>query len=188
MSFSNTSSLPQNNLTVLVAANGHGKTAVLEAIRYLLGVFVSRLGVAAPKPKKTDIMQTWLEESQKFLFDEPYASFRRSVVAPYMRITGYGLWNNIEFQWDTTLKRDNDSETIGRIPPGLGGKAILRFADQIIRNGNNGIPQMLPVFAYFGTERAVIRGIPQRKRDSRKNSRHLMRMRGLWLVVLTTRK
>ena len=168
VSLSNPLPAPWNNLTVLVAANGHGKTAVLEAIRYLLGVFVSRLGVPAPKPRKTDIRQIWPEDRQSQLFDGVYMPPRKAVTAPYMRLAVTGKWDKDKVQWDTTLKRDNDSMTSGRIPPALGSKDILPYADSMIRNNNNGIPQLLPVFAYFGTERAVIRGLPQRQRGFQK--------------------
>lgn len=47
-------------MTVLVAANGQGKTAVLEAVKYLLGSFISRFPkTSVPRLKDSDYRDEW---------------------------------------------------------------------------------------------------------------------------------
>ena len=50
----------EDNLTVFVAANGQGKTAILEAVKYLLGVFISRFPkTSVPRIQDSDYRQEW---------------------------------------------------------------------------------------------------------------------------------
>ena len=151
-------------LTVFVAANGQGKTAILEAVTYLLGIMLGRLPqVAVPKLKMSDFRTEWLEENG-FL---DYKEWRPVGLAPYMRLTGENYSGQ---KWDTTLKRDASSETLSHIPQALGGKEVLALADTLIDRTNNSEPpsEFFPVFAYYDTERAVIRQKPERRRNFQK--------------------
>ena len=151
-------------LTVFVAANGQGKTAILEAVTYLLGIMLGRLPqVAVPKLKMSDFRTEWLEENG-FL---DYKEWRPVGLAPYMRLTGENYSGQ---KWDTTLKRDASSETLSHIPQALGGKEVLALADILIDRTNNSEPpsEFFPVFAYYDTERAVIRQKPERRRNFQK--------------------
>lgn len=154
-----------DNLTVLVAANGHGKTAILEAIKYLLGVFISRLGRPAPKPRKTDFRQVWSSRQQDFFGNHNYYTQK----APFMRITGEAVFDSRNVKWDMTSKRDNSAKTQAEIPQAIGTKEIHSIADSFLDNYNQKINLLLPIIAYFGTERAVIRSVPQRTRGFQKN-------------------
>ena len=72
-------------LTVFVAANGQGKTAILEAVTYLLGIMLGRFPqIAVPKLKMSDFRTEWRGE------DAFFESRRWKTVglAPYMRLTG----------------------------------------------------------------------------------------------------
>lgn len=153
-----------DKLTVFVAANGQGKTAILEAVTYLLGIMLGRLPqVAVPKLKFSDFRAKWLGKDG-FFDDKPWKPVG---LAPYMRLTGE---NFSGCKWDTTLKRDASFETLSHIPPALGGKEILALADTLIDRTNNTEPpnEFFPVFAYYDTERAVIRQKPERRRNFQK--------------------
>lgn len=152
------------NLTVFVAANGQGKTAILEAVTYLLGIMLGRLPqVAVPKLKMSDFRLAWLDEN--VLFEDRV--WNSVPFAPYMRLTGEDFSGR---KWDTTLKRDASSATLAQIPQALGGKEILALADDFIVRANNSEPpsDFFPVFAYYDTERAVIRQKPERRRNFQK--------------------
>ncbi len=98
-------------LTVLIAPNGLGKTAVLDATAIAFGSFVSRFpGVSGINPNK-----------ERDIFIRTDGSH-----PPYMRIH-ICLTNNIE--WDRTEKRDNTERTKEQIPHALGLKNLYQYAD-----------------------------------------------------------
>ena len=153
-----------HDLTVLVAANGQGKTAILEAVAYLLGIMLGRFPqIAVPKLKYSDFRDEWFAENQLV----GSRVWRPVTKAPYMRLTGH---DDEGRKWDTTLKRDASITTLKEIPSALGGKEILTVADHYIDLANQQTPpsEFFPVFAYYNTERAVIRKKPERRRNFRK--------------------
>ena len=150
-------------VTVLVAANGQGKTAILEAITYLLGIMIGRFPqISVPKLKASDFRNEWTQTDELNLQTEK--NWKPVKKEPFMRIHGE---DDNGHQWDSTFKRDSSSKTLKRIPPGLGGKAIIALADEYINMANNEGPltKFFPVFAYYDTGRAVIRNKPERKRN-----------------------
>ncbi len=159
--------------TVLVARNGEGKTAILEAIADLLGVALSHFPrTPSPKLKATDFRLTWDKDST--LLNER----RRSSQAPFMRIAATAIEGSDEFGWDVTLKRDASAATLKkvRLQPGRGHKEIFAWGDAIMDRINNfeqvvaeGVtPAPFPVFAYYNTSRAVVYKKPERRRNFRK--------------------
>ena len=154
-------------VTVLVSANGQGKTAVLEAITYLLGIMIGRFPqISVPKLKASDFRNEWSQVDELNL--QIKKNWKPIKKAPFMRIHGE---DDNGRQWDSTFKRDSSSKTQKDIPQGLGGKAILALADEYIDIANNEEPptKFFPVFAYYDTGRAVIRNKPERKRNFRKS-------------------
>lgn len=141
---------------VLVAANGQGKTAVLDAIKYLLGVIVSRFGGSSPKPKDSDYRTIWKLDDLGLTFDA-------EVKAPFMR-----LMADAGFCWDLTRQRDKSEKTLAATPSGFGIKAANAFADEFIDSENASEPKKLPILAYFGTRRSVIWKKPERRRNFTK--------------------
>ncbi len=132
-------------LTVLVARNGAGKTSVLDAIATLLGVFLTRLPkVSGINPKDNDFQV--LPDGNKPAF---------------MRLTATSF-NDIN--WDRTEKRDKTKKTASQIPAAFGVKQLNDYVDTIIDAENTGQAYELPVFIYYGTGRGVF-DVPQRKRD-----------------------
>ena len=158
-------------MTVFVAANGQGKTAILEAVKYLLAVFISHFPkTSVPRLKDSDYREEWYVQSS--LLGNPQIKVTRP---PYMR-----LWADAEFpvesqpdiftpvQWDIIQKRDKADQTPGPTSPVIGTRKIHQQASDFINHDNNGQPLMLPVIAYYNTERAVIRNKPERRRGFRK--------------------
>ena len=155
----------ENILTVFVAANGQGKTAILEAITYLLGVILGKLPqTQVPKLKKTDIRKEWTEDRASTVTTSEWKEVPQ---AAFVRITGM---DDEGHQWDTTFKRDSSAKTKKDIPPAKGGKEIHPFADHIMDMVNSAESplELFPVFAYYDTGRAVIRKKPEWMRNFRK--------------------
>lgn len=136
-------------LTVLVARNGAGKTSVLDAIATLLGSFLTRLPkVNGINPKASDF-QVFADGSKP----------------PFMRLTAESF-NGVS--WDKTEKRDKSNKTAAQIPAALGIKQLNDYVDAFIDAENSGKAYELPVFIYYGTGRGVF-DVPQRKRDFAKD-------------------
>lgn len=135
-------------LTVLVARNGAGKTAILDAIAVGLGAFITRL----PKVSGKDF------HAGDFLVDNDGHN------PPYMRVS---LESVDEIKWDRTSKRDDTKKTLGAILKAEGLKKLNENVDQYIDEYNQKQAFNLPVFAYYGTSRAVF-NIPKRTRNPQK--------------------
>ena len=135
-------------LTVLVAKNGAGKTSILDGLAIALGAVLTRLpGISGLNPKDTDL-QVFPDGSKP----------------AYLRIeceTTAGI------QWDKTEKRDQTLKTAKQIPAAKGVKPIYDFVDSLVDHYNEGKEFELPVLIYYGTGRGVFE-IPQRKRGFKK--------------------
>ena len=165
----------KGGMTVLVAANGQGKTAILEAVKYLLGIFISRFPkTSVPRLKDSDYREEWTI-AEKLLLGTPRVKVTRP---PYMR-----LWADAEFpiegkphifssvQWDIIQRRDKSPQTIVPFSSTYGMKQIFQQADEFIDHDNGEQPLRLPIIAYYNTERAVIRNKPERRRGFQKTFR-----------------
>jgi predicted ATP-binding protein involved in virulence len=135
-------------LTVLIAPNGAGKTAVLDAIAINLGAFISRFpDVSGIGPKDTDLRED--------------VNGRKP---PYMRIL-VALKNGIK--WDRIKKRDKTVKKLEDISPRRRQKELYEFVDQFISAENEDKEYQLPIIAYYGTGRGVF-DLPQRRRGFKK--------------------
>ena len=131
-------------LTVLIALNGAGKSSVLDAVATALGQLFTRLPkVTGINPKNTD-----------------FRVFSDGRKPPYMRIFCES-YDGI--QWDRTEKRDQTKKTAIEIPQGRGIKALNAYVDRFIDADNVGESYELPMFIYYGTGRGVF-DVPQRKK------------------------
>lgn len=137
------------HLTVLVAPNGMGKTAVLDAIAIGLGAFLMRL----PKVNSNNFKATDYRISDK------------GDVSPFMRIA-LSTYDGLE--WDRTMRRNKSQQTGKQIPPGLGLKTLNAYADMLMDGFINGQAPEFPLIVYFGTGRGVFE-TPQRRRNFRKD-------------------
>ena len=160
----------KGGMTVFVAANGQGKTAILEAVKYLLAVFVSRFPkTVVPRIQDSDYRDEWYVK-KTYNKEELVAKPR----APYMRLlaeTEFPVENNPSIcslvKWDIVQKRDKSAQTLVPFTP-IGTKQVYQQADRFIDHDNIEQPLMLPVIAYYNTERAVIRNKPERRRGFQK--------------------
>ena len=133
----------EEQLTVLVARNGAGKSSILDAVATALGVFVTRL------PKVSGLS----------LKDKDFRVLDDGRKPPYMRIM---CENHAGVKWDRTEKRDSSRRTVAEIPDAFGVKEINNYVDQFIDKNNDGVDFQLPIFIYYGTGRGVF-NVPQRK-------------------------
>ncbi len=127
-----------SRMTLLLAANGGGKTSILDGIAIGLGEVLSHLPqVAGLTFKKTgDIYQT------------------NNKIAPYARIVLHAT-NGIA--WDRMTRRDKSATSTRSIPAGLGVKALRQFLDEsIIDPLNSDAIFNLPIFTYYGVSRALL--------------------------------
>ena len=139
----------QEDINVLVARNGQGKTSILDAIAQGLGPLLTRLPkISGVGTRNIDIKQ---DDNGK--------------LKPYYRIE-LELFDGT--RWDVSEKRDKSTQTAKVIPPAIGRKALYDFADAFVDSENNDQPYTLPVLAYYGTGRGVF-DIPERRRSFQKN-------------------
>ena len=135
-------------LTVLVAENGQGKTAILDGIATGLGTFLTYLpNVSGINPKATDFR---VQDNGK----KP----------PYMRVR---LEADNGIAWDRTEKRDKTKSTAELVPEAHGQRSIKQYAISIFENWFNRGQCEFPMLAYYGTGRAVF-DTPQKRRNFRK--------------------
>lgn len=134
----------EQQMTVLVARNGAGKSSVLDAVATALGPFLTRLpGVSGLNPRDLDFRV--FDDGQK---------------PPFMRIA---CESQDGIRWDRTEKRDKTKKTAGQIPDALGIKQLNDYVDGFVDAHNEGCDYQLPIFVHYGTGRGVF-DVPQRKK------------------------
>jgi predicted ATP-binding protein involved in virulence len=148
-------------LTVLVGENGAGKTTVLEGIVLGLHSILARYpGVKSRDFKANDLKQTYLSTSH--LLGEPEAIFLAK--RPYVRVL---LEAHNDLRWDRIHRRDKTPQTAAMVPKPEGVKKLWEYIDPMIHAGQEGQAVTLPVFVYYGIDRAIP-DIPQRQRNFRR--------------------
>lgn len=159
--FSELSIAFDDQLTVIVAENGAGKTAVLDAIALGLGRYLTRLpGVSGRVAKDTDLRVSNLERQE-----------------PFMMLGWKAEVSGKEISWSGGRKRDG-SISVSQIERLIkdkykfllkhGGKEISDFALNIVKQESEGENVFIPVVAYYGTNRALPPEI-KRRRGFKKN-------------------
>ncbi len=138
-----------SQLTVLVANNGKGKTAILESIVLGLGVFMSAIPVRKIVGKPFE--------------DTDFRVYDNGDKPAYMRIF---LETKEGMRWDKTEPRDKVTKTLRSIPQDVGKKEISDYARSAYEKWMEAENQF-PLIAYYGTGRAVFT-TPQRRRNFRK--------------------
>jgi len=166
----------KGGMTVFVAANGQGKTAILDAVKFLLGIFLSRFPkISVPRTKDSDFRDEW-EIKQTGLWKSG-DEVKKLPRAPYMRLKAEAEFPVLPenkkdgcspVEWDIVQKRDKSEQTKKLLPNMIGTKQILQQADEYIDFFNREESVPLPVIAYYNTERAVIRNKPERRRGFQK--------------------
>ncbi|MDM8566497.1 AAA family ATPase [Candidatus Halobeggiatoa sp. HSG11] len=147
------------NINVIIADNGAGKTAILDAIAIGFGAMLTRFpDVSGITFKKMDLKIN-SENKQE----------------PFTRIE---IESNQGISWDRTDKRDSTKKTSKLIPKSKGLKELNEFVDTIIDNDNEDIPYEMPLIIYYGTNRAVFDS-PVRKRNFKKSFQRFEALNGV---------
>lgn len=164
-------------LTVLVANNGAGKTTILDAIAVAFGAYLTRLPqVKGRSFGKNDLSVT--PEGKR----EPFMGIAARICDKAYRS------NNLKgIEWSRIEKRDQTQKTAKQIRKQV-EESILRsgapsieatvlkelnaYADHFTDALNGELPTELPILAYYGTGRGVF-DIPERRRGFGKNFERL---------------
>lgn len=148
------------SLTVLVAPNGQGKTAILDAISIALWDFVKNFDLAKPNP----VYNIGIKKDDIRIIKKDNMMVRQLDV----EITAT---NTNGFTW----KRYKDSETSGSRTKEDGNARLLqkqaKELQEDIRKKNSEV-EVLPLFAYYGTgrlwnEKRLMKGQKKSKNDSK---------------------
>ncbi|WP_270698282.1 AAA family ATPase [Aeromonas sp. QDB05] len=162
--FSELSIAFDDKLTVIVAENGAGKTAILDAIALGFGRYLTKLpGISGRATKVTDLRVHNLEKQ-----------------APFMMLGWQADVPSGTMLWSSGRKRDA-SISIAQIE-GLmkeeyqfllkqGAKGVDAFALDIVKREAEGEPVFLPVVAYYGTNRSIREEVQRRRGFKQKFSR-----------------
>ncbi|MGX6592811.1 AAA family ATPase [Cetobacterium ceti] len=141
------------NYTILIGANGAGKTAILDAMAIALGGYVSYFDTNNYGITKDDSLYKMYELGSRI---ERTHQFPVSVKA-------IGTLSGKEIQWERALKSEK-----GRTA-NVNLKDISSYAnilDNKIQNGDTNL--IIPIIAYYGTGRLWMQ-----KRDTRKNKNNV---------------
>ncbi|MCX6877233.1 MAG: AAA family ATPase [Verrucomicrobia bacterium] len=152
-------------LNVFIGGNGSGKSALLDALALSLGPVLSHWPeLSGPGLKRSDI---------RLVADDR--------LAPFVRIAATAEHGNAvlhQFGWDRVNKRDNSKETRQALPKSLAGlKKLHDWLDEIVSKHEHGQPFALPVFAHYGTNRAV--DVPHNKARATKMRKGFVRLDAL---------
>lgn len=158
-------------LTVIVAENGAGKTAILDAIAIGLGRFLTKLpNLSGSGATDTDLRITNNEQC-----------------APYMAMSWEAITRDGQpIVWGGLRRRDGRVNTLklkkrlsdeGAFHFLSGLKEIQTLALSLLDAEEEKKPYFVPVFAYYGTNR-TIREEVQRRRNFRKNFSRLHALEG----------
>jgi predicted ATP-binding protein involved in virulence len=136
------------NVTVLVARNGAGKSSVLDAIAISLGAFLTQLPkVSGMKFKDTD-----------------FRVIEDGLRPPFMRVTCES-YDGIK--WDRTSNRDKAKKTKSQITEAIGLRQLYNHVNTFIDAHNESNEYTLPIFIHYGTGRGVF-DVPLRKKGFKK--------------------
>ncbi len=151
---------PTVNVHVFVGDNGAGKSAILDAIALGLAPIARRFS-QNPGGRKRGVLD---------IMEDPRNAKR--VVAlldakppkPFYHLSFKGRPNGKIIEWDAHQLRDKSSRTKAKLPSFLGTKQLHDALDADVFQVAERTGGTVPVFAYYGTSRAVI-DIPQRQRS-----------------------
>lgn len=145
-------------LTVLVAENGGGKTTILDGIAKGLAPILRFL--SSPEQR--------LSATGLGLDDQDFRLLDNSEKKPNQP-TKSADYTRIELEATNGLFWDVQRSKAGKQPPTKVGQTKLkRYCTENLLNLDAGQPTMLPVLAYYGTQRGNI-GIPERLRAPKAN-------------------
>lgn len=148
-------------LTVFTGSNGFGKTTVLDAIKYALNYYVRRFpGVKQMVPSSDNITTFYIDGCGDEEFQERY--FQIDTTAEFD--------DGLNVEWSVFIPNRrlpiSERKELAKLRPG--GKQIIEIIDAYVHDRFEGGKRILPVIAFFDTQRAVVKQKIQRRRGFRK--------------------
>jgi predicted ATP-binding protein involved in virulence len=141
-------------LTVLVAENGGGKTAVLDGLAIGLSPVLRYLSTANQRLSGPGIQDIDFRV-------ERVAGNGRAILCRYTRIE---VETTMGIAWDAWRAPGKGQKPSGRI----GQKELARYAARILDSLDSELRELLPLFAYYGARRGWL-PIPRRLRGTKKD-------------------
>jgi predicted ATP-binding protein involved in virulence len=148
-------------LTVFTGSNGFGKTTILDAIKFALNYYVRRFpGVKQMIPSSDNITTFYLAGRGDEEFQERY--FQIDTTAEFD--------DGLDVEWSVFIPNRrlpvSERKELAKLRPG--GKRISEIIDNYVHDRFEGGKGILPVVAFFDTQRAVVKQKIQRRRGFRK--------------------
>lgn len=149
-------------LTVIIADNGAGKTALLDAIAIGFGRYLTKLpGISGRATKDTDLRVAAGERRESFMMLSWEARTRDDKL-----IAWTGGRKRDSAVSAAKIKNQLSEEQLARLSRGL--KEIDDFTLSLVQSETDQQAYFLPVIAYYGTNRAIREEV-QRRRGFKKN-------------------
>ncbi|OWK37956.1 AAA family ATPase [Fimbriiglobus ruber] len=160
-------------LNVFVGGNGAGKTALLDGLALALAPVLTRL----PFDKKPKV--PFIVSSDIHLTGEDHS-------APFTHVAAGGrVERAAPLTWGRTHFRDKSPGTKNQAPQGRKDlKELHQYLDRVTDAHNANASYTLPVFAYYGTNRAV--NVPHYRLRRQVTPKHFRRLAGLENALQTT--
>jgi len=151
---------PGVNVHVFVGDNGAGKSAILDAIALGLAPIIRRFG-QIPGGRKRGVLDI-MEKPRNT--EGGVLALNGTPSKAFNHLSFKGRPNGQDIEWDVHLLRDKSERAKRYLPHLLGLQQLHKALDADVYQVAEHSGGAIPVFAYYGTSRAVI-DIPQRKRD-----------------------
>ena len=155
-------------LTVLVAKNGCGKTAVLDAVAIALGPFVGAFDtVQSAQFHPSDVRRKLLESS---------AGMRESEKQFPVKMFADGIIDGTLEKWERMLSGDKSHTTYG------GSRPLINFGNHLQKQVRiASVPVALPLISYYGTGRlwGDMRFFKKRKENLSRTAGYMLCLSGM---------
>ena len=127
-----------DQLTVLVATNGKGKTAILDAIAVAFGTFVNSTGLARGSVfNRSDVQKIKARETKTNEMEEVYP----------LVLEANGLINNEVTHWSRELHKPKGATTTKDTKP------LIQYGQDIRKKVVQKVDEIIPLISYYGTGR-----------------------------------
>ena len=127
-----------DQLTVLVATNGKGKTAILDAIAVAFGTFVNSTGLARGSVfNRSDVQKIKARETKTNEMEEVYP----------LVLEANGLINNEVTHWSRELHKPKGATTTKDT------KSLIQYGQDIRKKVVQKVDEIIPLISYYGTGR-----------------------------------
>ena len=143
-------------LTVLIATNGKGKTAILDAIAVAFGTFVNATGLAHGIAfTRKDVKKVKVRETKSNEMEEKYP----------LTLKATGSIDNNDIKWKREFKKPNGATTIKDT------KLLVKYGENIRNIVAHGENTNLPLISYYGTGRLWAQKRATRNKKKSETSR-----------------